>query len=88
MDEMITTPSDAEIRKTILLLTSQRGGGRTICPSEVARALRAENWRPLMPDVRRVAAQLIESNHLVAKQQGQVVQIETARGPIRLCRKN
>jgi hypothetical protein len=60
-------------------LAHRRGAGASFCPSEAARAL-APDWRPLMPDVRRVAATL----PLVATQKGAAVDPRTARGPIRL----
>lgn len=56
--------------------------GITFCPSEVARALTGE-WRPLMPLVREVAAEMPE---VVATQKGTPVDPVTARGPIRLGR--
>jgi hypothetical protein len=52
----------------------------TLCPSEVARAL-AEDWRPLMPRIRAVAADL---PGIEATQRGIPVDPRTARGPIRL----
>ncbi|WP_245904274.1 DUF3253 domain-containing protein [Roseicyclus mahoneyensis] len=60
-------------------LAQQRGAGASFCPSEAARAL-SDDWRPLMPEVRRVAAGL----PLVATQKGAPVDPMTARGPIRL----
>ncbi|ABD56386.1 hypothetical protein Jann_3469 [Jannaschia sp. CCS1] len=71
--------TDDEIAVALLDLAARRGVGKSFCPSEVARAL-AEDWRPLMPDVRRVAAGL----PLVATQRGTLVDPLTARGPIRL----
>ena len=56
--------------------------GTTFCPSEVARAL-SEDWRPLMPLVRQVAADMSE---IVATQKGAPVDPVMARGPIRLGR--
>ncbi len=56
--------------------------GTTFCPSEVARDL-AEDWRPLMPLVREVAADMPE---ITATQKGNPVDPVTARGPIRLGR--
>lgn len=52
----------------------------TLCPSEVARAL-AEDWRPLMPRVRAVAAEMPD---IVATQGGIAVDPVAARGAIRL----
>ncbi len=60
-------------------LAHRRGGGATFCPSEAARAL-AEDWRPLMPRVRQVAARL----PLRATQAGVEVDQVAAKGPIRL----
>ncbi|GIT89814.1 hypothetical protein JANAI62_07020 [Jannaschia pagri] len=70
---------DAVLAAKIVALTSARAP-RTICPSEIARAL-AEDWRPLMPRVRAVAAGLAE---VEATQRGVPVDPLSARGPIRL----
>ena len=53
---------------------------RTCCPSEVARRL-SDDWRPLMSQVRRVAAGIAE---VVATQKGAEVDPLAATGPIRL----
>ncbi|MEM6891589.1 MAG: DUF3253 domain-containing protein [Pseudomonadota bacterium] len=63
-----------------MALAEARGPRRTFCPSDAARRLAPEDWRPLMPRVRRVAADL----PLCATQKGQIVDVLTARGPIRL----
>lgn len=68
------------VRAAILDLALQRGRGKSLCPSEVAKAL-SPDWRPLMPEVRRVAADIAE---IVATQNGVEVDPRTARGPIRL----
>ena len=68
------------VRAAILDLALQRGRAKSLCPSEVAKAL-AEDWRPLMPDVRAVAAAMPE---IVATQGGVEVDPVAARGPIRL----
>lgn len=64
-------------------LARERGAGRSLCPSEAARAL-AEDWRPLMPTVRAAAARLAEQGSIRATRRGVEVDAETARGPIRL----
>ncbi len=74
----MTLPDNDDIRAVLLALAAERTG-RTFCPSEAARAL-ADDWRPLMADIRRVAATL----PLVATQKGQPVDPLTAKGPIRL----
>lgn len=76
-------PERAAIAACILDRIAARGQGRTICPSEVARALAAD-WRPLMPDVRDAAAVLVAEGRIVATQRRRPVDPRTARGPIRL----
>ncbi len=78
-----TAPSREAIEAEILARTAARGPDRSICPSEVARALAAD-WRPLMPAVRHAAARLVRAGRLRATQRGRAVDPETARGPIRL----
>lgn len=81
-DEM--NPDDHTIRETVLSLVAQRGTGRTICPSEVARAVKPDDWRPLMPAVRRVAGLLVAEQRITVTQRGKPVDPEEARGPIRI----
>jgi uncharacterized protein DUF3253 len=76
--------TDARIEQTILELLAQRDPGKTICPSDAARALDAEHFRPLMPRVRAVARDLVARGELEVTQSGRVVDIDTARGAIRL----
>ena len=71
--------SDDQIASALMELARARGPKNSLCPSEVARAL-SEDWRPLMPEGRRVAAGL----PLVATQGGRPIDPTTARGPIRL----
>lgn len=72
-----------DIEAKIVELLIRRGPGKSICPSEVARAL-ADDWRALMPDVRTVASKMTAEGRLVITQQGRAVDPRTARGPIRL----
>lgn len=74
---------DVQIRAAILDAVHARGAGKTICPSEVARAI-AEDWRALVPDVRRVAQRLSDDGSISITQKGQPVHTGVARGPIRL----
>ena len=71
--------SDTEIAATLMALAKARGPSRSFCPSEAARAL-CDDWRPLMPRIRAVAATL----PLRATQKGLPVDPAQARGPIRL----
>lgn len=72
------------IESTIRKLLRERGAGKTICPSEVARALAPESFQPLMPAVREVAKRLARAHEIVVMQRGREVDIEAAKGPIRL----
>ena len=68
------------VREAILDLALHRGRGKSLCPSEVAKAL-SPDWQPLMPVVRVVAGGMPE---IIATQSGVEVDPVTARGPIRL----
>ena len=72
--------TDDDIKAALLELALQRGPAKSFCPSEAARSL-ATDWRPLMDDIRRVAAAMPE---IMATQKGNPVDPNTAKGPIRL----
>ncbi|MBD0273248.1 MAG: DUF3253 domain-containing protein [Acetobacteraceae bacterium] len=79
--------ADAAIRDEILRQTSVRGPDRSICPSEVARALAGGDdgpWRPLMAPVRRAAAELARAGRIEILRKGKPVPPEAMRGVIRL----
>ena len=74
------TPEDA-----ILSLLARRDPGKTICPSEAARALGGDDgFRPYMDTVRDAARDLVARGELEVTQKGEVVDLDAARGPIRL----
>lgn len=75
--------SGEEIEQAILGLLARRDPGKTICPSDAARAL-AEDWRPLMEPVRERAYAMADEGRLEVTQSGEVVDGRTARGAIRL----
>lgn len=77
-------PARRTIEAAILAVLRERGRDKTACPSEVARALDADHWRPLMAPVREAAARLVDRGMIEALQRGRVVDIATARGAIRL----
>ncbi|MEM6470032.1 MAG: DUF3253 domain-containing protein [Planctomycetota bacterium] len=78
---------ETQIRRVIIELCDARGSEKTICPSEVARSIDEEGWRSLMPVVRRVASQLVNRGLVIATQKGELIDIESAKGPIRLARR-
>ena len=78
---------DEQLEQTILQLLSQRGAGKTICPSEAARAVAGSEeraWEPLMEPARAAARRLVALGRLDVLQAGHVVDASTAKGPIRL----
>ena len=74
------TPEEA-----ILSLLHQREPGKTICPSDAARAIAGpEGFRPHMNEVREAAGRLVDRGRLEVTQKGRVIDLDSARGPIRL----
>ncbi|MEM7521054.1 MAG: DUF3253 domain-containing protein [Pseudomonadota bacterium] len=78
------TPSRRSVEAEITAQVTARGAGKTICPSEVARALSPTGWRGLMDDVRAAAQELAESGLINVTQRGMPVDLGAARGPVRL----
>ena len=86
MDQPAVPTGDA-IREEILRQTAARGPDRSICPSEVARALAGGEegpWRPLMGPVRRAAAELARAGRVEILRKGKPVPPEAMRGVVRL----
>ncbi|WP_149756871.1 DUF3253 domain-containing protein [Roseivivax sediminis] len=71
--------SDNDIAAALMTLAKARGPGKSFCPSEAARRL-SDEWRPLLPHIRRVAKDL----PLIATRRGAQIDPDTAHGPIRL----
>lgn len=76
------------LEEAILRLLQERGAGKTICPSEAARAVAGgeerEAWEPLMEPARAAARRLVAAGRLLITQGGHVVDASTAKGAIRL----
>ncbi|MEM8949098.1 MAG: DUF3253 domain-containing protein [Pseudomonadota bacterium] len=85
---MTSPPTTDEIAERILELCQQRGPEKSICPSEAARSLASDyvdlDWRCLMEPVRQVAGLLAKAGRIEACQKGRVIDIEQAKGAIRL----
>jgi hypothetical protein len=80
-------PSPEEIATTLLALAAERGQGKTICPSEVARALggpHPDGWGPLMQPVRRVAVRLMKEGRIAILRKGRPVDPDDFRGVYRI----
>ncbi|MCW2769039.1 MAG: hypothetical protein JWR27_472 [Aeromicrobium sp.] len=80
----MSTPDDAELERRILAMLETRARTSTICPSDVARDVDPEHWRPLMEPVRRAAGRLVDRGMVEITQQGSVVDLATVKGPIRI----
>lgn len=76
--------TDAQMRAAILELLRQRGPGKSICPSDAARAVAGEQFRPLMDQARAVAAQLTDEGLLEVTRRGEVIHPRETQGAIRL----
>ncbi|CAH0268285.1 DUF3253 domain-containing protein [Roseomonas sp. CECT 9278] len=77
--------SEPAIRDAILAQTAARGCDKSICPSEVARALEPERWQPLMPRIRHEAAVLAREGRIDILRKGKPVDPHAEiRGVIRL----
>jgi Protein of unknown function (DUF3253) len=78
---MQNTPIDlAALESSMLALVAERGPDKTICPSDVARAVgggHPDQWGPLMQPIRRIAVRL-------AHQKGKPVDPEGFKGVYRL----
>jgi hypothetical protein len=73
------------LRAAILGLLARRDPGKTICPSDAARVVAGDDaFRPLMDDARAAAAELVAEGRIDVTQKGEVVDLDRARGPIRL----
>ena len=78
---------DERLEQAILDLLDRRATGATICPSEAARAVGSEgSWRDLMDPARRAAGRLVARGAVEVTQGGAVVDVATARGPVRIRR--
>jgi hypothetical protein len=90
---------ERRLERAITDLLARRRAGATICPSDAARAVWAgsgagagggtgagDGWRELMEPARRAAARLVATGEVEVTQGGEVVDVATARGPVRIRR--
>ncbi len=78
--------TDTALEAALLSLLQRRARGATVCPSEAARSIGGEDWRPLMEPARAAARRLVASGQVEITQGGRVVDGSTAKGPIRVRR--
>ncbi|CAN5388662.1 DUF3253 domain-containing protein [soil metagenome] len=77
-----TAPSPIE--ETTYALLAERDPGKSICPSEVARALDPVGWRRMMGQVRGTAVGLARAGRLVITRHGKPVDPNAFKGVYRL----
>jgi len=78
-------PGRGQAAATIFDLLEARDEGKTICPSDAARRLAGDaDFRALMPLIRETARELVAEGRLEVTQSGEVIDLDRARGPIRL----
>ncbi|MFC8128274.1 DUF3253 domain-containing protein [Streptomyces sp. NPDC057302] len=80
---------DRRLERAILQLLESRAPDATICPSDAARAVYAQDddgWRALMEPARRAARRLVTAGEVEITQAGHAVDPAKARGPIRIRR--
>ncbi len=82
------TDTDRALEGAIRDLLAARADGATICPSEAARSVAGDDgdWRSLMTPARDAAGRLVEAGEVEVTQGGEVVDLATARGPVRIRR--
>lgn len=78
-----------KIETAILQLWEERGVGKTICPSGVARRMaelagHPERWRAWLNRIRATEILMAKRGSVVMMQGGEPIDPETARGAIRL----
>jgi len=76
----------ARLERAIGDLLGRRRPEASICPSEAARAVDPERWRELMPAARAAAGRLASAGEVEVTQGGEVVDVATSHGPVRVRR--
>ncbi|WP_029434070.1 DUF3253 domain-containing protein [Blastococcus sp. URHD0036] len=77
---------DRALERQIVALLDARAADASICPSDAARAVDPDGWRELMPAARAAAGRLAGAGEVQVTQRGEVVDVATARGPVRIRR--
>ncbi len=72
------------LEDAVFALLAQRGPGKSICPSEAARAVDPEGWRRALPQVRSLAVGLARAGRLEITRHGRPVDPDAFKGVYRL----
>jgi len=73
----------SKARDAILILLEKRDPGKSICPSEAAKALSPDNWHPEMHKVREAGRALSDEGLIEVTRKGKPVDPHTVKGVIR-----
>ena len=76
----------AVVEEVILRLLAERGPGKTICPSEAARAMASDgaDWRGFLAPVRRAAVGMAGRGEAVITRKGKPVDPKAFKGVYRI----
>lgn len=79
-------PREEEIAEAVVRLATARGADRSLCPSDVARALAGtdRDWRRLMPLIHAVVERLARDGRVSISKAGRPVGIGRPRGAYRV----
>ena len=84
-DTLKSGARESALEETLLQLVTERGAGKTICPSEVARAVASDDtWRSLLGPIRTVAVELARRGEVVITRKGKPVDPERFKGVYRI----
>jgi hypothetical protein len=78
---------ESALENEMRTLVAARGPGKSICPSEVARALTGDDpqrWKQLMPAIRRASVRLARAGELRILRKGKPVDPDDFKGVYRL----
>ena len=76
--------TSSPIEDAVFDLLSRRDPGKSICPSEAAKAVDPEGWRRLMGQVRATAVGLARAGKLEITRKGRPADPDTLKGVYRL----
>src|SRR4051794_27734176 len=86
-DQTLSRVDSRDIESTLLRLIAEREPGKTLDPTEIARALGGDHpdgWGPLMQPIRRVAVALAEQGRVVILRRGRPADPRDFKGVYRL----
>lgn len=77
---------DRQFEASLELLLDGRSASASVCPSEAARAVGADDWSELIEPARMAARRLVATGRAEVTHGGQVIDPSRFRGPIRVRR--